>query len=324
MIEQPQVQRHSSDSFGENDLYDIIVLGAGPAGMSAALVSARDKRRVLLVDCALPGGEVATAYVVDNYLGFPGGISGGELALRMEDHLKRYPIEHLRANVQDLQSLSSHEKVVITDLNERYRAKVVIIATGLEPKPIGKDFEKQFLGRGISYFAQCDGEGYKGQAVAVIGGGNCACHAADHLANSVEQLYLIHRSDDLKAVATLKQRVLENPKIQTIWNSEVTEVFGVDKVEKIKVENKLTQQYSWLNVKCVFIYIGRIPSGDILNLDLAKDAAGFLITDEYMCTNIPGVYAVGDCRSKQIRQIATAVSDGMIAAVNASREIDRE
>ena len=322
MIEQPLIQKQASDSFGGNELYDIAILGAGPAGMSAALCAARAKYKVLLIDNALPGGETATAYTVDNYLGFPGGILGSDLAFRMEEHLNMYPIDHVRADVQDIQSVTPLEKVIRTELNERYRSKTIIIATGLEPKSIGAPFEKQFLGRGVSYFAQGDGASYKGQSVAVVGGGNCACYAATYLADYVDQLYLIHRSENLKAVATLKQRVFDDPKIQTIWNSEITEVFGVDKVEKIKVENISTHQHSWLDVKCVFVYVGRVPSKGILNLDLEKDPSGYLITDELMRTNITGVFAAGDCRSKQIRQIATAVSDGMIAAINAGREIE--
>ena len=197
------------------------------------------------------------------------------------------------------------------------------MCSGLEPKCIEADFEKKFLGRGISYYAQGDGESYRDKNVAVIGGGNCACYAAEHLSQFVNKLYLIHRSDNIKAVKLLKEKILNNNKIDIIWNSEPVEAFGIDKLEKIKLHNVITNQHTWIDVKGVFVYIGRIPPKEIVSLDVNVDEEGFIITDDYMRTNISGVYAAGDIRSKQIRQIATAVADGMIAAVNADKDLNR-
>lgn len=305
------------------DSFDIIIVGAGPAGMSAALCAARSRLKILLIDKALPGGEASTAYRIYNYLGFPGGILGDELARLMEDHLADYQIYFSCEQVQDILNSREKEKVVKTELGSFYKTKTIIIATGLEPKPLGAPYEKQFLGRGISYYAQSDFESYRGKDVAVIGGGNCACYAAEYLSEYCNKIYLIHRSDYIKAVKNLREKVFNNPKIDIFWDTEPSDAFGVDKIEKLKLYNTKTEQHTWIDVKGIFIYVGRVPSKEWMILDLHQDENGYIITDEFMRTNIPGIFAAGDIRSKQIRQIATAVADGMIAAVNAERELDR-
>ncbi|RAP34131.1 thioredoxin-disulfide reductase [Candidatus Marinamargulisbacteria bacterium SCGC AG-410-N11] len=307
--------------FGED--FDVVIIGAGPAGMSAALCSCRAKLKVLILDSALPGGEASTAYKVWNYIGFPDGILGENLAKKMEDHLNNYDISYSCEKVEDIINISSSIKTIKTDLENEYNCKAVIVCSGLEPKEIDKPFEKQFLGRGISYYAQCDGEYYQGKTVAVFGSGNCASYASDYLAEFVEKLYLINPKDYLKAVSSLKEKVMNNSVIDIIWDTEIDDVFGIDKVEKIKLLSNKTGQSTWLDVSCVFVYVGRQPSKDIISIEFEVDEAGFILTDEYMRTNIPGVYAAGDIRSKQIRQIATAVSDGMIAAVNVEKDIIR-
>ena len=173
----------------------------------------------------------------------------------------------------------------------------------------------------FSYYAQSDIDSYRDKDVAVIGGGNCACYAADYLSEFVNKLYLIHQSDYIKAVRNLKQRVMDNPKINVIWNTEPVAALGIDKVEKIKLNNIVTEQETWIDVSGVFIYVGRIPPKDIVCVDISLDEKGFIITDEFMRTNVSGIYAAGDIRSKQIRQIATAVSDGMIAAINVDKDL---
>jgi thioredoxin reductase (NADPH) len=315
-----QLQFEKTRPVGSNHDYDIVVVGAGPAGMSAAICAARAQLKVVILDKALPGGEASTAYRVDNYLGFPGGIMGVDLARQMEDHMNTFDIEFVCATVDDVQSMGPFDKRVSTDMGRIFLTKCVILAVGLEPKLLNSPFEKRFLGRGVSYYAQGDGKAYQGQHVAVIGGGNCACYAAEYLAEHVDRLYLIHRSGHIKAVKSLHDKILNNPRIQPIWNSEVEDAFGVDKVEKIKVYNHVTGQSIWLDVKCIFVYAGRVPPKEILNLNLKLDEDGYIITDECMRTSVPGIYSAGDARSKQIRQIITAVSDGMIAAINAARD----
>lgn len=306
-----------------NEAFDLIIIGAGPAGMSAALCASRAMLKTLLIDKTPPGGEMSTAYKVSNYLGFPNGILGVDLAEQMETQLFDYNVSYCCESVENILNIKESEKVVKTELGNTYKTRAIILATGLEPKCIDADFEKKFLGRGISYYAQGDGASYKGKNVAVIGGGNCACYAAEHLSQFVNKLYLIHRSDDIKAVKLLKERILNNSKIDIIWNTEPIDAFGLEKLEKLKLLNIVTKQHTWIDVKGVFVYIGRIPPKEILTLDIDLDEEGFVITDEYMRTNIPGVYAAGDIRAKQIRQIATAVSDGMIAAINADKDFNR-
>lgn len=321
MTEDTLVEPQLDESLDDDKVLDLAIIGAGPAGMSAALCAARADIKSVMFDKALPGGETATAYKVDNYLGFPEGILGVDLSQQMEDHIKNHNLNFVCDEVQDILNAHEEEKIIKTELGETYKVKHIIIATGLEPKTLDNEFEKKFLGRGISYYAQCDGESYKGKEVAVMGGGNCACYAADYLSEFVDKLYLIHSSESIKAVRSLKKRVLENPKISPVWNSQVEDVFGIDKLEKIKVANITNGQSTWLDIKALFVYVGRIPPSNFLTLDLSLNEDGYIITDEYMRTNIPSIYAAGDIRAKQIRQIATAVSDGMIAAVNVGKEI---
>jgi thioredoxin reductase (NADPH) len=321
MHEQTLVEKSESEpKSGEH--FDLIIIGAGPGGMSAAICAARAKLKILVVERALPGGETTSAYMVDNYLGF-NGILGETLASKMETHMNSYNISYTCEKVENIIQMQDQGKLIRTELGNEYRATAVIIATGLEPKKFNTEFEKKFIGRGISYYAKCDVDYYKDEEVAVIGGGNCACYAADYLSGFVKKVYLIHKTNDIKAVRSLKERILSNPNIETIWDSRVIEAFGLKKIEKIKVQNTRNDQHTWLNVKGVFVYIGRIPSDIPFNINIRVDEDGYIITDEYMRTNIRGVYAVGDIRSKQIRQIPTAVADGMIAAINAERDFFR-
>ena len=307
----------------DGESFDVIVIGGGPAGMTAAICAARSQLKVLLVEKTLPGGEVTTAYRIYNYPGFPSGILGTDLAERMETHLMDYPIYHTCETIYDISNITTKKKIVCTDLGYTYETKAIIIATGVEPKALETEFERKFLGRGISYYAQGDWERYQGKEVAVIGGGNCACYAAEYLADIASNLYLVHRSDQLKAVKNLREKIFKHPKINIIWNTQLVDVFGVDHVEKMKLEHIITKQHTWVDTKGIFIYVGRKPPQDIINLEVDTDEKGYIMTDEYMRTNITGIYAAGDIRAKQIRQISTAVSDGMIAAINAEKDFDR-
>lgn len=305
----------------DNEGFDLVIVGAGPAGMSAGVCAARADLKVLIIEKALPGGEASIAYKIENYMGFPGGILGEDLAKRMEDQLLEFPVYLTRETVVDILGVTRPEKQVVTDMGHHYRTKAVIFAMGLEPKVLGMDFETQFMGRGVSYYAQCDVESYRGKDVMVVGGGNCAAYAADFLAQHVNRVYMVHHSDHLRAVQRLKDSVTQNPKIDVMWDSRVSEVFGIDKVEKAKVEHTSNGQHTWVDVSIIYVYAGRIPPQNIVSVEVDVDEKGFIVTDEFMRTNIPGIYAAGDVRSKQIRQIATAVSDGMIAAINAQRDV---
>jgi thioredoxin reductase (NADPH) len=322
IIEQTEVEQHRLHP-KNGDLFDVVIIGAGPAGMSAAVCAGRARLKVLLIERALAGGQASTAYKISNYLGYPKGILGDQLSLQMEAHLEDYPLYYTRDIADDILNSDDDLKTIHTQMGNYYRTRAVIIAVGLEPKPLNSEFETRFLGRGVSYYAQGDVGSYHGKDVAVIGGGNCACYAAEFLASHVRHLYLIHRSDSIKAVPSLKEKVMNAPNITVIWNSDVVDAFGVDKVEKIKLKHVVNDQHTWLDVQGVFVYAGRIPPKEILHLNLRMDEKGYIVTDEYMRTSIRGIYAAGDIRSKQIRQIATAVSDGMIAAINVERDLTR-
>lgn len=322
MISETLVEREKYRPRNYED-FDLIVIGAGPGGMSAALCACRAKLKTLIIERAAPGGQASTAYVIDNYLGYQNGVFGDALGRKMEDHLNGHGCYASYETVEDIEVVSAQEKTVRTNMGHTYKAKAIIISVGLEPQKLNHPFEAKFLGRGISYYAQGDASFYQGKDVAVIGGGNCACYAAEYLSQFVNQLYLIHQGDSIKAVRSLKEKIVGNPKIQIIWDSRLEDVFGIDKIEKIKIVNRLNDQHTWIDVKGVFVYTGRIPPREILNLNLETDAKGFIVTDEYMRTNIPGIYAVGDIRVKQVRQIATAVADGMVAAVNVERDLQR-
>ncbi len=307
----------------QDEIFDVVIVGAGPAGMSAALCAARAHLNILLIERALPGGQAATSYKIYNYLGFPSGILSTDLAARMEQHLLEYSIHQTRELVEEVVNIREPIKQIKTNFGNVYKTRCIIIASGLEPKPLRAAFEQKFIGRGISYYAQGDMESYRDQDVVVIGGGNCACYAAEYLAQVVNKVTIVHQHDYLRAVDSLKTKIEKMPNIDIMWNSSVEDVFGIDHVAKVKVVNRVTGQYIWLDSRAIFIYTGRIPPAEHLHPDIQTDEAGFIVTDEYMRTNLPGVYAAGDIRVKQIRQIATAVSDGMVAAINVGRDIQK-
>lgn len=306
-----------------NDQFDIIIIGAGPAGMSAALCASRADLKTLIIEKALPGGECSTACEIDNFIGQPNSILGPDLGRKMEAHLFNHDVFYTCETVIDFINIHGPIKTVTTSLGHSYRTKTIILAIGLEPKRLNAPFEDQFHGHGISYYAQADPTEYNGKNVVVIGGGNCACYAADYLSKYANHVYMVHNYDTIRAVKKLKQKIETNESITIMWNSKVIDVFGVDHVERVCTEHVITGQSTWLDAQGVFIYIGRVPPQDIVRFDIELDEQGFIITDECMRTNISGVYAAGDIRSKQVRQIAPAVSDGMIAAINIERDVFR-
>ena len=317
---QPEVIKKEPEN---NDLFDVIVIGAGPAGMSSAICASRADLKTLVIEKTLPGGECSTACEIDNFIGQPNGILGPDLGRKMEDQLFSHDIHYTCETVIDFLNIHGDEKTVTTSLGNQYRTRSIILALGLEPKQLNAPFEDRFLGQGVSYYAQADPSYYEGKNAVVIGGGNCACYAADYLAKYVNHVYMVHNYDSIRAVKKLKQRIEKNEKITIMWNSKVIDVFGVDHVEQVHTENVITGQSTWLDAQGIFIYVGRVPPQDIIRFDIELDEQGFIITDECMRTNIKGIYAAGDIRSKQVRQIAPAVSDGMIAAINIERDIFR-
>ena len=239
-IVEEQLKKNMSISPENGEEFDIIVIGAGPAGMSTAMCARRGGLKTLLIEQALPGGHASTAYHIDNYLGSTTGVLGEDLGRTMEEQVSEYEHYYSCEMVEDIIEFKDNVKLIKTELNNEYRAKAIVIATGLQPKTLDADFEKVF-GRGVSYYAQCDVDMYKDADVAVIGV-EIVCYAAEFY--QTNKLYLIHKSDHVKAVQKLREKILNNPKIHCLRNSDLSDIFGIDKVEKIKIKNTLSDQYT--------------------------------------------------------------------------------
>ncbi|WP_457755557.1 thioredoxin-disulfide reductase [Thermodesulfatator indicus] len=296
-----------------SDIFDLAIIGGGPAGLTAYLYAARARLNIILVEKTSPGGQVLITDFVENYPGFPDGISGFELIESFVTQVKKLGFEPLREEVIRLEDLGQNKKLILASGNELL-AQTVIIATGAKPNTLGVPGEKKLTGRGVSYCATCDGPFFRDQVVAVVGGGNTAVQEAIFLTRFASKVYLIHRRDQLRAQKILQERALSNKKIIPIWNTVVEEILGDDQVKTIKLKNCKTGEESSLEVDGVFIFIGITPNSDFVKDLLTLDEKGFIITDSEMRTNVPGIFAAGDVRSKSCRQIVTACGDGATAA----------
>jgi len=304
-----------------SDLYDTIIIGSGPAGCSAGIYARRAKLRTLLIERFAPGGKLLNYERVENYPGFPEPIAAFELAKRFNDHVDAFGVERLSAEVQQL-DVSGPVKRVITS-EATLETKTIIIASGAAPKTLGVSGEREFEGRGVSYCAVCDAPFFRDQDVAVVGGGDAAVEEAMYLTRFANRVYLIHRRDKLRAAQDLQDRLLNNDKVDVIWNTVVQEIHGGEGgVEGLKLYNKKDDREFNLSVQGIFVFVGFSPNTHFVPAAIGTDEKGFVITNENMETSVMGVYAAGDVRSKNLRQIVTATSDGAIAAVSAHRYID--
>lgn len=299
---------------------DVIILGGGPAGLTAGIYAGRNLWRTLIIEKAIVGGNAALTEKIDNYPGFPEGITGEELVKRMETQAKKFGSKILEADVLSLK-IDGTWKIVETS-NGIFRAPTLIIATGTRPKKLGVPGEEEFIGKGVSYCAVCDGAFFAGKKVAVIGGGDSAVEEAIYLTKFAEEVTIIHRRDTLRAEKINQQRAFSNPKIKFLWSHIVKAIEGEKKVERLVLEDLKTGETKIFPVDGVFIYIGLIPNTELFKGILNLDSNGFIITDEKMHTSIPGIYAAGDVRGKILRQIVTAVSDGAIAGMEASKFLE--
>jgi thioredoxin reductase (NADPH) len=293
-------------------MFDLIIIGGGPAGLTASIYAKRFGLSTLLIEKMGIGGQVPLTDLIENYPGFPDGISGVELSTKMSEQAIRFGIEIINDEVIDIE-FKENKKIVKT-YNSFYESIGVIISTGANPKKLNVPGEKEFTGRGVSYCAVCDAYFYKGKDVVVVGGGDSALTESLYLAKFVNNLYLIHRRDKFRAAKYLQDKVLENEKIKLVLNSEIKEIKGDKRVQKVIVFDKEKNEEFELNVQGVFIYVGLNPNSEIFKGKLDIDENGFIITDEEMRTNVKFVYAAGDVRRKSFRQIITACSDGAIAA----------
>lgn len=301
--------------------YDVVIIGGGPAGLTAGLYTSRAMMKSLLIEKGIHGGQMATTYRIENYPGFDEGISGLELSQRMERQARKFGLEFMTGRVEEIR-LDDNEKVLITDDGLEIRTKALIIATGVEPKSLKVDGEERFRGRGVSYCATCDGAFFRDKKIAVIGGGDSALEEALFLTRFAEEIFIIHRRDKLRATRILQERAFEESKIKFIWDSFVEKIEGDDTVNKIVIRNLKNDKTEFFSVSGVFIYIGSNSNTEFLRGLVNLDSNGFIITDGKMATSVPGIYAAGDVRTKTLKQIATAVGDGAIAAKSAEKYIE--
>lgn len=302
--------------------FDTVILGGGPAGFSAGLYAARGELSTAIVDVNMLGGQPSNYLELENYPGFV-CIGGYELMEKFEEHADKFGIN--KFPMQEILSvdLISNPKVIKTKEYE-FNAKTVIIATGAKPMKLGVKGEKEFVGRGVSYCAVCDGAFYRDKVVAIVGGGNAAVEEAIYLTRFASKVYLIHRRDELRADKIVQCRAFENPKLEFVFDSVVKEIVGEDCVKSLVLENVKSKELTNLSVDGVFPYIGISPNVDNFSGQITQDSKGFILTDDTMKTSIDGVFAVGDVRVTPLRQVITAAADGAISAVYASRYIESQ
>ncbi len=298
------------------DYYDVVVIGGGPGGMSAALYAGRAGLSCLVIEGSTTGGQMNETDIIENYPGIE-EIKGPVLGEKMRRHAEKFGAQFHTATVEDV-DFSGQVKRVYLDDGKVISSEVVIIATGASHRKLNVPGEKELAGKGVSYCATCDGHFFKGKKVALVGGGDTAMTEALYLSNLVEEVLVIHRRDKLRATKVLQDRAFARENIKFIWSSIVKEIKGNGKVEKVVIENKKTGELSELEVAGIFIAIGIVPNSEIFRGKVQLDSQGYIITDENMETNVRGVYAVGDVRSKRLKQVVTAVAEGAIAASHAA------
>lgn len=304
-----------------SDIYDVVIVGGGPAGLTAGLYCGRARLKTLILEKAAIGGQAATSDIIENYPGFPGGINGFELTETMKKHALEFGME--TREIKPVTSIDSDGDIrVVSSEDDAFRAKAVIVASGAEPRKLGVPGEEELRGRGVSYCATCDGAFYQDREVAVIGGGNSAAEEANFLTRFASRVYVIHRRDELRADKILQERILKNDKIEMVWDTHLKKILGDGKVEEIVVENKNTHDRSSIKVDGVFIYIGTVPNTGFCEGFLELDDREFIVTDDGLMSSVPGVFACGDCRANRLKQVAIAVGEGALAAFEAAKYIE--
>jgi thioredoxin reductase (NADPH) len=290
-------------------IYDVIIIGSGPAGLAAAIYAKRAELSVIVIEKAgLSGGQIINTYEVDNYPGTP-GISGFELSTKFREHADKLETKFVNGEVIDF-SLEDEVKIVTMDDNTKYKAKTVVIATGGAPRHLNVEGEEKLSGMGVSYCATCDGAFFKNKTVAVVGGGDVAIEDAIFLARICKQVYVIHRRDQFRASKSITSRLIALENVTILWDSVVEKINGDESVETIEVKNIKNNETTSYGVAGVFIAVGYLPNSDIYKKVVATDEGGYIIAGENCETNIPGVFVAGDVRTKELRQIITAASDG--------------
>lgn len=301
-------------------IYEVIIIGGGPAGLTAGLYTSRARLNTLLIESALLGGQMTTTEMIENYPGFPQGVSGDELSHLMEEQAKRFGMETVTQEVVkvtlegDLKFVQTHEST--------YHCDALIISTGTEYRKLGVPGESEYTGKGVSYCATCDGAFFQDNQVVVVGGGDSALTEALFLTKFIKELTIIHRRDALRGAKIYQERVFANQKIKFLWNSVVQEIRGDSVVRSILVKNVKTGELIEHNTEGVFLFVGLSPRTQFLKDLVTLDEAGYIITNEDCETSVKGILAAGDCRKRLLRQIATAVGDGATAAFAAEKYLE--
>ncbi len=288
--------------------YDVIITGSGPAGLTAGIYAVRAGLKTLLIERYGAGGQILNTYEVDNYPGLP-GITGAELGMKMQEHLEKYEVDTVTAEVTSI-DFKERDNKVITD-NGTFTGKCIILATGNSPRKLGIPGEEGLTGAGVSYCATCDGAFFRKRTVAVVGGGDVAVEDAIFLARGCEKVYLVHRRNELRAAKILQKALFDLPNVEVVWDSIPKEILGADEgvVKGLSIENVKTGERSVLDVAGVFIATGNDQNSSYTDA-VKKDEKGYIIADESCATSLPGVFAAGDIRTKRLRQVSTAVADG--------------
>ncbi len=296
-------------------IYDTIILGGGPAGYSAALYAARAELDTLVIEKLSVGGQMALTDTIDNYPGFEEGVDGFSLGFKMQASAERFGAKTEYAEVLKVDFSDKIKKLETS--NGDFFAKTVIISTGANPRELGLENEQSLIGNGVHYCAHCDGRFYKDKTVIVVGGGNSAAADALYLSRIAKKVYLIHRRDTLRATKIYHKPLLNTENVEFLWNSKITEFIAEDRLNGVKIINTKTLEESVINCDGVFISIGRKPATELFEGKISLDKNGYIIANEDTKTNISGVFAAGDVRTKSVRQVVTAAADGAVAAINA-------
>jgi len=303
-------------------IYDVVIVGGGPSGMSAAIYASRARLKTLLIEKAGCGGQIAITDHLENYPGFEEGINGFDLAMKMEKQARTFGCEIAYGEVSFIETEDAIKKVILSDKKE-YFTKTIIIASGANFKKLAVEGEQEFIGKGVSYCATCDGPFFRNKEIAVVGGGDSALQEALYLTKFATKVNLIHRRDQFRAAKILQEKVFAEPKINIIFDSVVEKISGNLSVEQIMLKNVKNNISSQLSVNGIFVFVGWLPNTKFLeNTNIKLNEAGYIITDDNMKTSVEGVFACGDVRQKILRQVVTAAGDGAIAAISAQHFIE--
>ncbi|MBC8500002.1 MAG: thioredoxin-disulfide reductase [Candidatus Atribacteria bacterium] len=302
-------------------MFDAIIIGGGPAGLTAGIYLSRARMNTLLIEKAMPGGQAVLTEIIENYPGFPEGISGPELMQKMEEQAVRFGLKIEYGEVAEVKIKEDKVKIIKIN-NQEYNTLAIILASGAEASKLGIPREEELRGRGVSYCATCDAPFFKDQKVVVIGGGDTAIEEALYLTKFVREVTIIHRRDRLRATKILQERVVANKKINFAWDSVVIKILGKEKVEGLLIQNKKTGEEKKVPCQGVFVFVGNIPNSKFLKELVKLDQKGYIFTNDNMMTSQEGIYACGDVRKKLLRQVVTACGEGATAAFAAQKYIE--